>query len=244
MRGRWERSDAQQQLIDPTLRRAANRSRPWQDAGAVVSDIGWVFGRGAQGREQSERYPSDQACHRGFQPWVRECKLQRLRCVLGELPAGGGLPGVIDASFPGARKRARPLNVPSTMKGRWSSFSPFLSKALRRTKANLSKASPDVASSTASRRDRSAGRPMTATAWIEVRHRSAASRPSNLIAAGAAPRRRTVVACVATKDVGEWNDRLPGCIIFCRADDRPVDHSEAFFDKVRPRLLVNPFGYL
>jgi hypothetical protein len=54
---------------------------------------------------------------------------------------------------------------------------------------------------------------MTATAWIEIRRSATASRQSHPIAASVAPRRRMVVPCVVI-DVGEWNDCLPGCIIF------------------------------
>jgi transposase len=131
----------------------------------VLNAIWRVLGTGAQGRELPERYPPYQACHRCFQPWVREGKLERLWRVLAEeLPARGRLPreeAFIDASFRGARKVASRWGRPSAAKGRKSSLSPmitvllspFLSKALRRPKANLSKASPDTASSTASRRD-------------------------------------------------------------------------------------------
>jgi transposase len=40
MRGRWELSDAQWQLIEPILRpkrRADGRGRPWQDTRAVLN---------------------------------------------------------------------------------------------------------------------------------------------------------------------------------------------------------------
>jgi len=55
---------------------------------------------------------------------------------------------------------------------------------------------------------------MTATAWIEIRRSVTASRQSHPIAPSAAPRPRTVVPRVGTEHVGEWNDWLPGCIIF------------------------------
>jgi transposase len=166
MRGRWERSDPQWQLIEPTLRpkrRAKGRGRPWQDTAAVLNGIWRVFGTGAQGRELPERYPPYQACHRCFQPWVREDKLERHWRVPAE-EARGRLPRgetFIDASFPGAKKGASRWGPRSAAKGRKSSLSPmitvllspFLSKALRRTKANCSKASADTASSSASCRD-------------------------------------------------------------------------------------------
>ena len=87
MRGRWELSDAQWQLIEPILRpkrRSDGRGRPWQDTRAVLNGILWVLGTGAQWRELPERYPPYQTCHRRFQQWVREGKLERMLRVLAE----------------------------------------------------------------------------------------------------------------------------------------------------------------
>jgi hypothetical protein len=110
------------------------------------------------------QYPSYQTCHRRFQQWVRENKLERiLRVLAEELHARGKLQleeAFIDASFTGAKKGALPLGPPSAARGRKSSLSPMItvflsplvSKVLRRTKANSSKASSDKASSTPSRR--------------------------------------------------------------------------------------------
>jgi transposase len=62
MRGRWELSDAQWQLIDPILR--------------------W--------REMPKKFPPYQTCHRRFQQWVREGRLERiLRSLAEELQARG-----------------------------------------------------------------------------------------------------------------------------------------------------------
>lgn len=167
MRGRWELSDAQWKLIEPILRprqRADGRGRPWQDTRAVLNGILWVLGTGAQWRELPRQYPSYQTCHRRFQQWVREDKLERiLRVLAEELHARGKLQleeAFIDASFTGAKKGALPSGPPSAARGRKSSLSPMItvflsplvSKVLRRTKANSSKASSDKASSTPSRR--------------------------------------------------------------------------------------------
>src|SRR3979490_738453 len=87
MRGRWELSDAQWKLIEPILRprqRADGRGRPWQDTRAVLNGILWVLGTGAQWRELPRQYPSYQTCHRRFQQWVREDKLERILRVLAE----------------------------------------------------------------------------------------------------------------------------------------------------------------
>jgi transposase len=168
MRGRWEFSDAQWQLIEPILRpqrRSDGRGRPWQDTRAVLNGILWVLGTGAQWRELPKKYPPYQNCHRRFQQWVRAGKPERILHVLAEeLEARGKLDleeAFIDASSTGAKKGASLLGPPNAAKERKSSLlpmitvflSPLVSKALRRTKANLSKGSSGTASSTRSRRD-------------------------------------------------------------------------------------------
>jgi len=113
MRGRWEPSDAQWRLIEPTLRhkrRAEGRGCPWQDTGAVLHGIWWVLGTGAQGHELPERHPPYPVCHRRFHPWVPEGKLERLWVLAEALPARGRLPReetFIGASFPEARSGPR-----------------------------------------------------------------------------------------------------------------------------------------
>ena len=166
MRGRWELSDAQWQLIEPILRpkrRADGRGRPWQDTRAVLNGILWVLGTGAQWRELPKKYPPYQTCHRRFQQWVREGSLERiLRVLAEELQARGKLEleeAFIDASFTGAKKGASRSGPPNAARERKSSLSPMIivflsplvSKALRRTKASSSKASSGTASSTRSR---------------------------------------------------------------------------------------------
>src|SRR5207249_1414607 len=111
MRGRWELSDAQWQLIELILqpkRRSDGRGRPWQETRAVLNGILWILGTGAQWRELPKKYPPYQTCHRRFQQWVREGKLERiLRVLAKELHARGKLQleeAFIDASFTGAKK--------------------------------------------------------------------------------------------------------------------------------------------
>jgi transposase len=152
MRGRWELSDAQWQLIEPILRpqrRSDGRGRPWQDTRAVLNGILWVLGTGAQWRELPKKYPPYQTCHRRFQQWVREGKLERiLRTLAEELQARGKLEleeAFIDASFTGAKKGAWRSGPPNAARGRKSSLSPMItvflwplvSKALRRMRANV-----------------------------------------------------------------------------------------------------------
>src|SRR5205823_11665347 len=62
MRGRWELSDAQWQLIELILqpkRRSDGRGRPWQETRAVLNGILWILGTGAQWRELPKKYPPD-----------------------------------------------------------------------------------------------------------------------------------------------------------------------------------------
>ena len=129
MRVRWELSDAQWQLIEPVLRpqrRADGRGRPWRDTPAVLYGILWVLGTGAQGRELPKKYPPYRTCHRRFQQWVREDKLERsLRELAEELHTRGKLEveeAFIEASFTGAKKGASRSGVPSAARGRKSSL--------------------------------------------------------------------------------------------------------------------------
>jgi len=125
----------------------------------VLNGILWVLGTGAQWRELPNKYPPYQTCHRRFQQWVREGKLEGiLRVLAEELRARGKLDleeAFIDASFTGAKKGALRSGPPSVAKGRKSSLSPMItvflwplvSKALHRMRANSSKASSGTASS-------------------------------------------------------------------------------------------------
>ena len=83
----------------------------------MLNGILWVLGTGAQWRELPEKYPSYQTCHRRFQQWVCEGKLEQiLRGLVEELRARGKLQleeAFIDASFPGAKKGPRGRAYPT-----------------------------------------------------------------------------------------------------------------------------------
>jgi transposase len=124
MRGRWEISDAEWSVLEPILqpvRRNDGRGRPWRDTRAVLNGVLWILGTGAQWRELPRKYPPYQTCHRRFQQWVRDGKLEEiLRLLATELHARGQLPldeGFIDASFTGAKKRGSRWVLPSAGKG-------------------------------------------------------------------------------------------------------------------------------
>jgi transposase len=153
MRGRWEPSDAQWERIEPVLRpkrRFDGRGRPWQDTRAVLSGVLWVLGTGAQWRELPDRYPPFQTCHRRFQQWVRNGKLEKVLGLLAKhLHERGKLSlreAFIDATLASAKKGVLRSVLHAAARGQRSSLSPlitvFLSpsvyKALRPMKANSS----------------------------------------------------------------------------------------------------------
>src|ERR1700730_1069979 len=168
MRGGWKVSDAEgsvlERILQPAQRRDG-RGRPWRNTRAVLDGVLWVVGTGEKWREVPSKYAPYQTCHRRFQQWVRDGKLEKiLRLLATELQARGQLPleeGFIDTSFTGAKKGGSRLALPSAAKAPRSSpsalitvfLSPLVSKALRRTKASSSKKSSGKASSTNFRND-------------------------------------------------------------------------------------------
>src|ERR1700756_2482260 len=129
MRGRWELSNAQWQVIEPILRpkrRSDGRGRPWQDTRAVLNGIRWVLGTGAQWRELPEKYPPYPTCHRRFQQWVREGRREPiLRALAEELQARGKLAtrgGLYRRLLHGGKKGASRSGPRNAAKGRKSSL--------------------------------------------------------------------------------------------------------------------------
>jgi len=147
MRGRWELTDEQWEMIEPVLRpvrRSDNRGRPWHDTRAVLNGVLWVLGTGAQWRELPEKYPPFQTCHRRFQQWVRTGKLERALTLLARYLHDRGQLNLdeafVDATFASAKKGALPSAPRGAARARRSSLSPLvtvflsplLSTALRR----------------------------------------------------------------------------------------------------------------
>jgi transposase len=162
MRGQWELSDAQWELIEAILRpkrRADGRGRPWQDTRCVLDGVLWVLGTGAQWRELPGKYPPYQTCHRRFQQWVRSGKLeQAVRLLAGHLWIKGKLnleEAFVDATFAGAKKGAWPSARPVAAREQRFSLSPlitvfhsrYLFRVLPRTNHNWWKRSWQEASS-------------------------------------------------------------------------------------------------
>src|ERR1039457_118942 len=109
--------------IEPILRpkrRPDGRGRPWQHPRTALNGILWVLGTGAQWRELPKRNPLFQTCHRHFQQWVREGRLERiLRLLAKHLHERGKLDlqeAFIDATFVSAKKGS--LAVGPTRRGK------------------------------------------------------------------------------------------------------------------------------
>ena len=152
MRGRWELTDEQWEVVEPVLRpqrRADKRGRPWHDTRAVLHGVLWVLGTGAQWRELPEKYPPFQTCHRRFQQWVQNGKLEEcLRRLARHLHERGQLnleEAFVDATFASAKKGASASAPPAAARAQRSSLSPhvtvflspYLCKALRQPSASL-----------------------------------------------------------------------------------------------------------
>ncbi len=145
-------SDAQWEVIQPLLRekrRADGRGRPWRDARAVLDGVLWILRTGARWQDLPGEYPPYQTCHRRFQQWVREGRLERiLRALAEDLLLRGALDleeAFIDASFSSAKKGAIVLVQRAAEKGprSWQLrtamvfLSPSGLAVLRRMKADL-----------------------------------------------------------------------------------------------------------
>ena len=161
-------SDAQWKVVQPLLRektRSDGRGRPWREARAVLDGVLWVLRTGARWQDLPREYPPYQTCHRRFQQWVREGRLERILQALAEdLLARGALDleeAFIDASFSSAKKGAVVLVQRAAERGPRSWQLPtamvFLSppglRALRRMKADWSKLLSKPASARPRRRD-------------------------------------------------------------------------------------------
>jgi transposase len=184
-------TDEQWELVEPILRpvrRKDNRGRPWHDTRSVLNGVLWVLGTGAQWRELPEKYPPYQTCHRRFQQWVRNGKLeQALKLLARHLHERGKLnldEAFVDATFASAKKGASQSAPPAVARARRSSLSPlitvflspYLSTALRRPSASLWSTFWLEASSTNSRPGSSAIKPTIQTRSIARFRTSTASR--------------------------------------------------------------------
>jgi transposase len=147
-------TDQQWALVEPFLRekrRPDGRGRPFREARQVLNGVLWILRTGAAWQDLPPRYGPYQTCHRRFQQWVGDGRLEGVLWALAEdLLARGQLDleeSFIDASFVGAKKGALQLVQRSTAKGArsWQSqtamvfLSPYGLRALRRMSANWSR---------------------------------------------------------------------------------------------------------
>src|SRR5271157_73264 len=190
MRGRWELTEEQWEVVEPVLRpqrRADKRGRPWHDTRAVLHGVLWALGTGAQWRELPEKYPPYQTCHRRFQQWVRNGKLEEaLRRLARHLHERGQLnleEAFVDATFASAKKGASPSAPPAVARARRSSLSPlvtvflspYLCRVLRQPSAGLWKRFLPEAFSMNSPPGSSAIKPTTPTGSMKGSRRTTAS---------------------------------------------------------------------
>jgi transposase len=117
-------TDAQWTVLEPTFRpcrRPDGRGRPWTDPRAVMNGVLWVLRTGAPWHDLPRRYPPYQTCHRRFQQWQRNGRLDKLLQRLTEnLRDRGKLDlteAFVDATFAGAKKGARRLARRAVAKG-------------------------------------------------------------------------------------------------------------------------------
>jgi len=100
----------------------------------VLDGVLWVLGTGAQWRELPRKYPPYQTCHRRFQLWEREGKLEQILHELAEeLSARGKLEleeAFIDASFTGAKKGGSRLGPRGAARALRSSLSSMITVCL------------------------------------------------------------------------------------------------------------------
>ncbi len=142
-----EITDQQWELVRPFLResrRADGRGRPWRAARQVLNGVLWILRTGAPWHDLPPRYGPYQTCHRRFQQWAQDGRLEGVLWALAEdLLARGELglqESFIDAAFVAAKKGALQLVQRSTAKGArsWQSqtamvfLSPYGLRALRR----------------------------------------------------------------------------------------------------------------
>lgn len=107
-------SDDAWQRIAPFLedlpRRKDGRGRPFRPARDVFDGVLWVLRTGAQWKALPDEYPPYQTCHRRFQRWAQDGRLeQAVRELAKELhwmEQLGTEMGFLDGSFASAKKGA------------------------------------------------------------------------------------------------------------------------------------------
>src|SRR5581483_2137973 len=150
---REELNDDQWALIEPLFDKpptVQTRGRPRRPDREVLNGVLWILRSGARWCDLPDRFPPYQTCHRRFQQWVKDGRLERLLETLAEdLRTRGELDlseCFIDGTFIVAKKGGAKWERPSGAKVRsswqWQTLLVFLSpstqRLLRRMKLPLS----------------------------------------------------------------------------------------------------------
>ena len=153
MARREELTDEQWALIEPLFDKppvVQTRGRPRRPEREVLNGVLWILRSGARWCDLPDRFPPYQTCHRRFQQWVKDGRLERVLETLAEdLRSRGELDlseCFIDGTFvvakKGALKSERPSGARVRSSWQWQTLLVFLSPStrhlLRRMKSPLS----------------------------------------------------------------------------------------------------------
>ena len=97
------------------------RGRKPRDPRAVLEGVLWILRTGARWKDPPPQYPPYQTCHRRFQAWVKEGRLEQVvRALAQDLVDRGGIDlseAYIDGTFVSAKRGALALVQQSAAKG-------------------------------------------------------------------------------------------------------------------------------
>lgn len=108
-------TEEQWEVLQPFFERELKikRGRPSRSPRDVLNGILWILRTGAQWKHLPKQYPPYQTCHRWFQRWVEEKRLEKiLRALARDLYERGGVDITecfIDGMFVPAKKGALEL---------------------------------------------------------------------------------------------------------------------------------------
>ncbi len=98
-------------LIPKPRRRPDGRGRSWRDPRDILEAVMWILRTGAPWKDLPVRDPPYQTCHRRYQQWCRDGKIERALHALAEhLHEHGGIDiteAFIDGIFAGAEEGLR-----------------------------------------------------------------------------------------------------------------------------------------
>ena len=137
---------------------STNRGRPARNPREVLNGILWIMRTGAPWADLLPQYPPYQTCHRYFQKWVKEGVMDTILKALAEdLRRRGKLDlseCFIDATFAGAKRGARTLDLRKSGKGprswQWQTAMAFLSPLGLRVVSGMKRSSSSRRSGPAS----------------------------------------------------------------------------------------------